>query len=214
MKRHNLIIMIFSASYLFLLLIASSCRTTALERSFSPNETAEINLITENFDKIICQAFPASKEMSPITQYCNFILDDTISVESMENSHISKFAVSEIISNYNTFRSMKLFNEIWEFSYLRNHKTKNVVDTIIELNTNGKYFQYLKKLHKTNHLKYWIYEDLEAWGGGDTPYSFINFPNTCRLCYDSDENFRIVAAVYFFTFCFNELGKKNVIVFK
>lgn len=179
---------------------------------FTKVDRIELEEIIIQFADLISKPFPTIDSIPSVIAYTNFIKNDTTAKNGQDfaNLHLAGIGIEEIIKKYEIIKTLNVFNEIWVFTYPRNVKTRQIEDTSLVYNVNGKYYSYLKQLYAKNKRKFPMYDDLSKTAGGYMgPVLLLNFPSLCIRFYMHEKEYHLIAAIHYFTIIFNESARKN-----
>ena len=110
-------------------------------------------------------------------------------------------------------QGLQVYNKIWTTSNPFDPYTKDITDTVLVYNVNGKYMEFLKCLYHKDSKKYPFYDQISLSGGGYIPpVTVANFQKMTLLYYHSDTNYReMIVPIHYFSMILNELSRRNLI---
>ena len=160
MKKIKQIISLVMALFVVLISCTSNSQIklkddTYVVQIFNQEEISSLSMIVGFFDSLIVKNTGNQGVNQEYRRYFNAVSES----ESFEDlrTHIGLASSIDIIKLIKQLKEEGIFNEIWNYEYGYDYKTKDTVSIRLTLNMQGKYFKLLESLGtKNDYLKEYV----------------------------------------------------------
>ncbi|MFC0878952.1 hypothetical protein ACE01N_20325 [Saccharicrinis sp. FJH2] len=174
-----------------------------IQKYFSDEEIINLKLITNYFDKIVLDWSTSPETNKAYHEYLDYIVEN-IDKKEVIYQHINP-NLQNRVDLFDTLETNNFFNEIWKYENVTRVSVKDTTlinppnFETLELNIQGKYFDYLKKLSRKDKNYHEVYKSIMASGAIGPYIRWWSIRQNNLMNYNKEYN-RLFLAISLFSY--------------